>query len=184
MGRPRKFNREGVLAKALPVFWNQGFSGTTLQQLEQATGVNKSGLYAEFADKDDLFFHSLRFYFQKRGAQEILAAQPRGWGNIERFLRLAEQQPDGQRGCFAVNSLREFPLLPPQVRAMVTDAHRKLRPLLVDNIRAAQPIMAAERIADIVMVFFSGFCIEQNLPDEDAGNGDRIASFIQAMRLL
>src|SRR5258708_6788921 len=60
---------------------------TTLQHLEQATGVNKSGLYSEFKDKEDLFLASLERYAQTRGA-EILTAQPLGWGNIERFLRL------------------------------------------------------------------------------------------------
>jgi hypothetical protein len=40
MGRPRKFSREGVLQKALPVFWKYGFARTTLPELEQATGVN------------------------------------------------------------------------------------------------------------------------------------------------
>src|SRR5258708_39209838 len=55
MGRPKSFSREEVLEKAMPVFWKHGFSDTTLQDLERATGVNKSGLYTEFRDKDDLF---------------------------------------------------------------------------------------------------------------------------------
>src|SRR5437899_10647663 len=88
MGRPKQFNREGVLDRAIPVFWKHGFANTTLQDLEEATGVNKSGLYSEFKDKEDLFLASLERYAQTRGA-EILTAQPLGWGNMERFLRLA-----------------------------------------------------------------------------------------------
>src|SRR5712664_1647232 len=87
MGRPKQFNREGVLDRAIPVFWKHGFANTTVQDLEQATAVNKSGLYTEFKDKEDLFLASLQRYAQTRGA-EILTAQPLGWGNIERFLRL------------------------------------------------------------------------------------------------
>src|SRR6266446_3346573 len=45
MGRPKNFNRKGVLDRAIPVFWKHGFANTTLQHLEEATGVNKSGLY-------------------------------------------------------------------------------------------------------------------------------------------
>jgi AcrR family transcriptional regulator len=111
MGRPKKFNREGVLDRAIPVFWKHGFANTTLQHLEQATGVNKSGMYMEFKDKDDLFLASLERYAQTRGA-EILTAQPLGWGNIERFLRLGFGCDDDQRGCFAVNSMRELAGLP------------------------------------------------------------------------
>jgi AcrR family transcriptional regulator len=50
MARPRNFSREGVLERALPVFWKHGFADASLQELEKATGVNKSGLYAEFSD--------------------------------------------------------------------------------------------------------------------------------------
>ena len=56
MGRPKGFSREEVLEKAMPIFWAHGFADTTLRDLEQATGVNKSGLYMEFCDKEDLFF--------------------------------------------------------------------------------------------------------------------------------
>jgi hypothetical protein len=44
MARPRNFSREGVLEKALPVFWKHGFADAGLQELEKATWVNKSGL--------------------------------------------------------------------------------------------------------------------------------------------
>jgi AcrR family transcriptional regulator len=107
MGRPKQFNREGVLDRAIPVFWKHGFANTTVQHLEEATGVNKSGLYSEFKDKEDLFLASLERYAQTRGA-EILTAQPLGWGNIERFLSLGFGCDDDQRGCFAVNSMREL----------------------------------------------------------------------------
>jgi AcrR family transcriptional regulator len=59
MGRPKKFNREGVLERAIPVFWKHGFANTTAQHLEEAIGVNKSGLSSEFKDKEDLFLASL-----------------------------------------------------------------------------------------------------------------------------
>jgi hypothetical protein len=38
MGRPKSFSREEVLEKAMPVFWKHGFSDTSLQDLERATG--------------------------------------------------------------------------------------------------------------------------------------------------
>jgi hypothetical protein len=55
---PKNFSREEVLDKAMPVFWIHGFSDTSLQDLERATGVNKSG--TEFRDKEDLFVACLR----------------------------------------------------------------------------------------------------------------------------
>lgn len=183
MGRPRKFSREGVLEKVLPIFWNQGYAATTVQQLEQASGVNKSGLYAEFADKEDLFLHCLRHYFRQRDAQALLQSHPQGWNNIERYLRLGEQQPAGCRGCFVVNTLRELAVLPAEIRDMLTEARQQLTALLAENISAENPAMEAAHIAEIVQLFFSGYCIEQGLRAEQPGH-DVIAQFMRVLRGL
>src|SRR6267143_1485872 len=71
MARPRNFSREGVLERALPVFWKHGFADASLQELEKATGVNKSGLYSEFSGKEELFVESLRFYKQLLLARKL-----------------------------------------------------------------------------------------------------------------
>ena len=48
----KKFNRDGVLARVpFRSCGNKGFANTTVQHLERATAVNKSGLYTEFGDK-------------------------------------------------------------------------------------------------------------------------------------
>jgi AcrR family transcriptional regulator len=116
MGRTKNFSREGVLEKALPVFWKCGFADTSLQELEKATGVNKSGLYSEFADKGDLYLESLRHYLRKRQKEELLTAKPLGWKNIERFLKLGPCSLEGQKGCFSVNSMNQFAVLPPMAQ--------------------------------------------------------------------
>src|ERR1700738_2491589 len=113
MGRPKTFSREGVLAKALPVFWKHGFANTSLQELEKATGVNKSGLYAEFAGKGDLYLESLRHCLRRRKEEELRTAKPLGWNNVERFLKLGPYSLEGQKGCFSVNSMNQFAVVPP-----------------------------------------------------------------------
>jgi TetR/AcrR family transcriptional regulator, copper-responsive repressor len=87
MGRPKNFSREDVLEKALPVFWKYGFAESRLQELEKATGVNKSGLYSEFADKGDLYLESLRHCLEKRQQEGLLTAKPLGWNNIKPRFR-------------------------------------------------------------------------------------------------
>jgi AcrR family transcriptional regulator len=44
-----------VLTKAISVFWKRGFADTKVEDLEEATGVNKSGLYSEFSSKEEIF---------------------------------------------------------------------------------------------------------------------------------
>jgi AcrR family transcriptional regulator len=113
MARPRNFSREGVLEKALPVFWKHGFADASLQELEKATGVNKSGLYAEFSGKEELFLESLRFYLDRMPQLALLVVEPLGWDNIEQFLKLGPRNTEGQKGCFAISSMRELAILPP-----------------------------------------------------------------------
>src|ERR1700752_2230040 len=102
MARPRNFSREGVLEKALPVFWKHGFADASLHELEQATGVNKSGLYAEFSGKEELFLESLRFYLDRLQKRGLLTVEPLGWGNIEQLLKVGPCRTEGQKGCFAI----------------------------------------------------------------------------------
>src|ERR1700733_10175424 len=134
MGRPKNFSREGVLEKALPVFWKYGFADTSLQELEKATGVNKSGLYAEFADKGDLYLESLRHYLRKRQEDELLTAKPLGWKNIALFLKLAPCRLEGQKGCFSVNSMNQFAVLPPGAQEIVSKSRSFLKDLIARNV--------------------------------------------------
>src|SRR5271154_3605868 len=143
MARPKNFSREGVLEKALPAFWKHGFADTSLQELEKATGVNKSGLYAEFRDKGDLYLESLRHYLRKRQQEELLTTEPLGWKNIERFLKLGPCSLEGQKGCFAVSSMREFAILPPEAVGMIARSRNKLKRLIVRNIEVERPKMNA-----------------------------------------
>ena len=88
MGRKKNFSRESVLDKTIQVFWELGYADTSLQDLEKATGVNKSGLYSEFTGKEDLYLASLIQYLAGVQRQDWLTAEPLGWSNIERFLKL------------------------------------------------------------------------------------------------
>jgi hypothetical protein len=76
-----------VLEKAMPVSWKHGFADTSLQELERATVVNKSGLYTEFRDKEDLFVACLRHYLESRGL--LVDAPHRGAFRLELILNLS-----------------------------------------------------------------------------------------------
>ena len=99
MGRRKLFTRVDVLDKAIPVFWKHGLAETSVQDLEEATGVRKSGLYAEFKDKEDLFVASIRQYFDMLRARGTLTKQPLGWNNVEGFLKVCYGSWD-RRGAF------------------------------------------------------------------------------------
>jgi TetR/AcrR family transcriptional regulator, copper-responsive repressor len=184
MGRPKGFSREEVLEKAMPVFWKHGFADTTLQELEQATGVNKSGLYTEFRDKEDLFVACLRHYLESQGKRGLLTKKPLGWRNVETFLKNGPLNKEEQQGCFSVNSMREFAILPDEAYGVVTENRALIERLLVMNIEAENTKMTPSAIAEMVLSFFSGLCIERNLKSGKASSTRKIDNFMTALRSL
>ena len=184
MARPRNFSREGVLEKALPVFWKHGFADASLQELEKATGVNKSGLYSEFSGKEDLFLESLRFYLDRLPARGLLLVEPLGWDNIEQFLKLGPGTAQGQKGCFAISSMRELAILPPAAVEILGRSRGQLKQLIARNIEAEKPKMAVDDLAGMVMTFFAGLSVEQNLKSSRAAVARKVDNLMQVLRGL
>jgi AcrR family transcriptional regulator len=182
MGRRKLFTREDVLNKTIPVFWKHGLAETSVQDLEQATGVRKSGLYAEFKDKEDLFVASMRQYFDMLTARGALTKQPLGWDNVEGFLKVCYGSW-GQKGCFSVNSMREFADLPPKARQIMIGSMTKAHQLLIDNLTAASGEAGDnESLADLIITFFCGICLEQNLSPDRAQVTKKIERFMKLIR--
>lgn len=185
MGRPKKFNREDVLSKAVPVFWAKGFAETGLQELELATGVNKSGLYSEFRDKDDLFVESLRFYYSKSKGLELLDRAPLGFANIDAYLRaVSDRQTKGNIGCFGVNCLRELAQLPTEARKLIEQTRASLQAAFLKNVQAERTALPAEQVADMISTFFSGVCIEENINQSPAVLSSRIDSLMHILKRI
>ncbi len=62
VGRKREFDRQQSLEAAMIVFWKNGYAGTSLSDLTEAMGINKSSLYASFGNKEELFIQATDFY--------------------------------------------------------------------------------------------------------------------------
>jgi hypothetical protein len=101
---------------------------------------------------------------------------------MERFLRLGFGCDDDQRGCFAVNSMRELAGLPTEAQEIISSRQQKLTRLLIKNIEAEEPKLNASMIADVVLTFFHGFCIAQNLKSGKASSERKIRNLMQVVR--
>lgn len=76
-GRPKSFDKEVALEKALDVFWTQGYDGASLKDLTSAMGINKPSMYATFGNKEQLYLQAVEMYKQREGAPFFEAlAQP------------------------------------------------------------------------------------------------------------
>ena len=77
-GRPRAYDPQAAIARAAETFWKAGYAGTSLDDLVEATGMNRPSLYAAFGDKRDLYLKTLEHYRDEGRAlaRHALAGEP------------------------------------------------------------------------------------------------------------
>jgi len=80
--------------------------------------------------------------------------------------------------------MREFAILPDEAYGVVTENRTLLERLLAMNIEAEKPTMAPSAIAEMVLSFFSGLCIERNLKSGKTSSTRKIENFMTALRSL
>ena len=86
-GRPRSFDTEKALDRALKVFWRKGYEGASLSELTKAMGINRPSLYAAFGDKQALFRKALERYEKgPTGFIREALAEPTARGMAEHLL--------------------------------------------------------------------------------------------------
>lgn len=183
-GRPKNFCRSDILDKALPVFWQNGFASTSLQLLEQATGVNKSGLYSEFESKDELYNECMRHYLSNSTSSEILNRQPLGWQNIEDLIKSPYYGEREQKGCFTVSSVRDIANIPAEACAMIGKCFGDLDAAILQNVKAETTGMEAKAIAEMIRIFFFGFCMELGVNTQKAAVDRKVKNFMQVLYSL
>ncbi len=109
-GRPRAFDREAALDRALGFFWTQGFEGTSISDLTEALDINPPSLYAAFGSKEELFREALGLYGRAYGlpVERAIAEEKTALGAVARILRAAAHLfPAGATpgGCFVCNGV-------------------------------------------------------------------------------
>lgn len=108
-GRPRAFDRDAALRRAMELFWARGYEGTTIGDLTAAMGINRPSLYASFGCKEALFEEAVSLYDTVEGAavRQAFAAAPTARAAVEALLRInarAYTAADKPPGCMVVLS--------------------------------------------------------------------------------
>jgi AcrR family transcriptional regulator len=107
-GRPRSFDPDAVLEKALDVFWEHGYEGASIATLTEAMGISGKSLYAAFGSKEELFLAVLQRYERGPGAyarESVLA--PTALEVARAYLEGAVHagtQPGRPAGCLGVRA--------------------------------------------------------------------------------
>src|ERR1700722_11523605 len=112
MPRPRGFDSEHVVDRAMELFWTQGYDATSVSDLTAVLGVHPGSLYRTFGDKHALFLHALERYRQSQAlplAPALLAGGPvlpRIRAALAGFIELAADEGK-PRGCLAAHTVGE-----------------------------------------------------------------------------
>ena len=142
MARPREFDADSVLESATRVFWTRGFDNTSLDDLCEATGLNRSSLYAAFGAKRDLYLSALARYEDGSSARiaAALDGKPIRKG-VKAFLDALIDSivaGPGRRGCFIGNCAAEMARLDRGAAARVRRSLARIEAAFRDGLAGAQ----------------------------------------------
>ncbi|MFT4118108.1 TetR/AcrR family transcriptional regulator [Bradyrhizobium sp.] len=143
-GRPRAYEPDVALGKALDLFRRQGFAATSLDDLSEATGMNRPSLYGAFGDKRELYIKSYRRYREEARAAmvEIFRQEMPVRRRLERIyaaaLNIYLSGENGPRGCFTVVTAGSEAVSDPEIRGMVLEGLNELDKAFANCFRRAR----------------------------------------------
>lgn len=143
-GRPRAYEPDAALARAMDVFWRDGFAATSLDSLSAATGMNRPSLYAAFGDKRDIYVKAYERY-RERARQRMaeIFASDRPLPDLLRqvyaiAIDMYVSGEDGPRGCFTVMTATSEAVFDPVIRELAVTGLSEMDRAFARLFRAAQ----------------------------------------------
>ena len=111
-GRPREFDRDDVLDRAVTLFWSKGYEATGIAELTDELQIGRQSLYCAFGNKQELFVAALHRYLETQlaGILSVLTAPGPPLGNVRKVLatwQSAACSGEGH-GCLLANSAAEL----------------------------------------------------------------------------
>lgn len=113
MARPKEFDTDAVLQRAMELFWQHGYEATSMTLLTDELGIGRASLYATFGDKRELYLKAVRRYLDTRDPDvvELLSqpgpALPAVRALVDTYVTQSVDDKD-HRGCLVVNAATEL----------------------------------------------------------------------------
>src|SRR5260370_26426750 len=142
MVRPKEFDRDAAVERAMSVFWSKGYAATSTDDLLQAMQIGRQSMYDTFGDKRRLYVEAL-----KRDQQESVA------GHIKRLRSLASplagiealvvgvvssDRTTREKGCMGVGAICDFGSAAPELSDLSVRSGRRLQTVRMDRLPDAR----------------------------------------------
>jgi TetR/AcrR family transcriptional regulator, transcriptional repressor for nem operon len=151
MARPKEFDRDTALQKAVDVFCDHGYDGTSTEELIRAMDISRQSLYDTFGDKRQLYLQALQQYvFDSVGEQiRALNSSPSSLKGVEAALQafVVNASSAEAPGCLGIGATCEFGVSDREVTTLISAADKALQSSLERRINEGKD--AGEIGADI-----------------------------------
>ena len=146
MARPRSFSTGEVTEAAKELFWDLGYVGAGLTELESSTGLNRSSLYQAFRSKEGVFQGALTDYVDTFVNPRLAPMERPGAGvrDIEGYFRglaalFREDPASARRGCLWVNSIAEFSGRPDPIDVRAGELYDRFHGAFLNALSGGRP---------------------------------------------
>jgi AcrR family transcriptional regulator len=167
-GRPRAFDRGEALHRAMLLFWEKGYQGTSMSELTAAMGINAPSLYACFGSKEALYRETMALYddYEGGGFGAALAAAPDARAAIETYLMGSARlftRPGKPAGCMVVLSVIQAAGVSEEAACELRDARAEMQGLLEARLRAEAAKGALPASCDVSAIASFYITVQQGM---------------------
>ncbi|MCB1144805.1 MAG: TetR/AcrR family transcriptional regulator [Leptospiraceae bacterium] len=180
MPRVKEFDSEQILEDAMKLFWKNGFHATSMDDLVNHLGINRSSLYNSFGGKKNIFLNGLKLYQDQnlqhlKSILESEASPKKGFKKLFESAIHSLSKDSDQKGCFLVNSSTE--LLPgdTEIKEFLIENKRKIEEIFTNYLKEGMKkkeihkIKHPEELATFLFTLYNGIGVVSKLeitPDQ------------------
>ena len=143
MPRVKLFDEDEVLKRAMNLFWKQGYSSTSVQDLVDYLGINRASIYDTFGDKESLFYKAFEHYRKTNteGVIQFFKSQKNVKEGFENLFEMAidESVADkDKKGCFVVNTTAALAPSDQRISQILEENRKNFERIFLDYLKEGE----------------------------------------------
>ncbi len=192
MPRVKLFDENEVLTKAMNLFWKEGYSATSMQDLVNHMGINRASIYDTFGDKEKLFLKAFEHYRKtnSEGIVRFFESQPDVKKGFELLFENAIEEAvtdQENKGCFVVNTTTELIPGDPKVYGIIEENRKTFEGLFFAYLKEGENKGQFEKgkdlkaIATLLFTLYNGMKVVSKVHSDKK---ELMQSVLQVLTLL